>query len=230
VIYILDIVGVFAFSFWGASTALQSRLNVVGVLICAFLSALGGGTIREIMLDHVPFYFHDYRYLVTVVLASMVAWITRDRLSVLMKLLVVLDAIGLVVFAYLGAHAATLAHLGLIGILLFALLTAVGGGILSDLVAHRTPQVFENALYAAPPILLAVLCWYLLDLRDLPFTVPLLLASAFAVRMLNVYGGTLTGKLPKVHTGLRKLMRKSALRSAIAVYPTASGGPRRRML
>jgi uncharacterized membrane protein YeiH len=190
VIYILDILGVFAFSFLGACTALQGRLNVIGVLTCAFLSSLGGGTIREVMLDHVPFYFHDRRYLLTVLLACVMAWIIRDRLPLLMKVMPVLDAIGLVVFAYIGANAAGLAHLGLSGMLLFALLTAMGGGILSDLVAHQTPQVFQNALYAIPPALLAVLYWQLADLRDQPFTISLLLASAFAVRMLSIYGRT----------------------------------------
>jgi uncharacterized membrane protein YeiH len=140
VIYILDILGVFAFSFLGACTALQGRLNAIGVLTCAFLSSLGGGTIREVMLDHVPFYFHDRRYLLTVLLACVMAWIIRDRLPLLMKVMPVLDAIGLVVFAYIGANAAGLAHLGLSGMLLFALLTAMGGGILSDLVAHQTPK------------------------------------------------------------------------------------------
>jgi uncharacterized membrane protein YeiH len=133
------------------------------------------------------------------------AWIARERLPPLRNV-TVLDAIGLVVFAYIGAHAAAHAHLGLSGMLLFALLTAIGGGILSDLVAHRTPQVFQNALYAAPPILLAVLYWYLADLRDQPFTVPLLLISAFAVRMLSIYGlPTLT--VSRVNAGLWKLMR-----------------------
>jgi uncharacterized membrane protein YeiH len=171
VIYILDILGVFAFSFLGACTALEGRLNVIGVLTCAFLSALGGGTIREVILNRVPFYFHDRWYLLTVLLASMMAWILRERLPPLRNVMPVLDAIGLVVFAYIGAHAAAHAHLGLSGMLLFALLTAIGGGILSDLVAHRTPQVFQNAIYAAPPILVAVLYWYLADLRDQPVTV-----------------------------------------------------------
>jgi uncharacterized membrane protein YeiH len=209
VIYILDILGVFAFSFLGACTALQGRLNVIGVLTCAFLSSLGGGTIREVMLDHVPFYFHDRRYLLTVLLACVMAWIIRERLPLLMNVMPVLDAIGLVVFAYIGAHAAALAHLRLSGMLLFALLTAIGGGILSDLAAHQRPQVFRNAPYAIPPVLLAVLYWQLADLRDQPFTVPLLLISAFAVRMLSIYGRTtLTGKLSRVPPRLSKPMRK----------------------
>jgi uncharacterized membrane protein YeiH len=206
VIYILDILGVFAFSFLGACTALQGRLNVIGVLTCAFLSALGGGTIREVILDRVPFYFHDRWYLLTVLLASMMAWIVRERLPLLRHVMPALDAIGLVVFAYIGAHAAAHAHLGLSGMLLFALLTAIGGGILSDLVAHRTPQVFQNALYATLPILVAVLYWYLADLSDQPFTVPLLLISAFAVRMLSIYG-LLTPTGSRVNAGLWKLMR-----------------------
>lgn len=209
-IYILDILGVFAFSFLGACTALEGRLNVIGVLTCAFLSALGGGTIREVILNRVPFYFHDRWYLLTVLLASMMAWIVRERLPLLRNVMPVLDAIGLVVFAYIGAHAAAHAHLGLSGMLLFALLTAIGGGILSDLVAHRTPQVFQNAIYAAPPILVAVLYWYLADLRDQPFTVPLLLISAFAVRMLSIYGlPTATGS--RIHAALSRLVRHRPL-------------------
>lgn len=209
-IYILDILGVFAFSFLGARTALQGRLNAIGVLTCAFLSSLGGGTIREVMLDHVPFYFHDRRYLLTVLFACVMALIIRDRLPLLMNVMPVLDAIGLVVFAYIGVHAAARAHLGLSGMVLFALLTAIGGGILSDLVAHRTPQVFQNAIYAAPPILVALLCWHLADLRDQPLTVPLLLISAFAVRMLSIYGlTTLAGS--RVHGALSELMRHRPL-------------------
>jgi uncharacterized membrane protein YeiH len=230
VIYILDILGVFAFSFLGACTALQGRLNIIGVLTCAFLSSLGGGTIREVMLGQVPFYFHDRRYLLTVLLACVMARIICDRLPLLMNVMAVLDAIGLVVFAYIGADAAFLAHLGLSGMLLFALLTAIGGGILSDLVAHRTPQVFQNALYAIPPALLAVLYWQLADLRDQPFTISLLLASAFAVRMLSIYGRTtLTKKLSLIPTRLWKLMPKwvFGIKHVLVGFGTSAGRRRR---
>jgi uncharacterized membrane protein YeiH len=226
VIYILDILGVFAFSFLGACTALQGRLNAIGVLTCAFLSSLGGGTIREVMLDHVPFYFHDRRYLLTVLLACVMAWIIRDRLPLLMKVMPVLDAIGLVVFAYIGANAAGLAHLGLSGMLLFALLTAIGGGILSDLAAHRTPQVFQNPLYAIPPLLLAVLYWQLADSRDQPFTIALILLSAFAVRMLSIYG---RGKISLARTRLWKLMPKWVfeIKHVVVGFGTSAGRRRR---
>ena len=225
-IYILDILGVFAFSFLGACTALQGRLNVIGALACAFLSSLGGGTIREITLDHVPFYFHDHRYLLTVLLACVMAWIIRDRLPLLIKVMPVLDAIGLVVFAYIGAHAADLAHLGLSGMLLFALLTAIGGGILSDLVAQQTPQVFQNALYAIPPVLVAVLYWELADLRDQPFAIPLLLVSAFALRLISIYGPTTaTGKPSLALIRLWKVMPKwlFGIKQVLAGFGTDAG-------
>jgi uncharacterized membrane protein YeiH len=230
VIYILDILGVFAFSFLGACTALQKQLNVIGVLTCAFLSSLGGGTIREVMLDHMPFYFHDPRYLLTVLLSSLMALIIRDRLPLLMNVMPVLDAIGLVVFAYIGAHAAALARLGLSGLLLFALLTAIGGGILSDLAAHRTPQVFQNALYAIPPLLLAVLYWQFADSRDQPFTIALILLSAFAVRMLSIYGrATMTGKISLARTRLWKLMPKWVfeIKHVVVGFGTSAGRRRR---
>jgi len=152
----LDLVSVFAFAYFGAHAGLERGFTVLGILTCAFLPALGGGTIREMMLGHVPTYFHNYTYGLMVVMAVIFALITQ-YVTVVKRYMYILDALGMAVFAYLGTRAALRAGLGVSGSMLFAVLTACGGGILCDIVTGRRPHAFTNRWYAAPVLLLPVL-------------------------------------------------------------------------
>ena len=123
-IYLLDLIGVFAFAFCGARVALDSRFGAFGVLACAFLPALGGGTVRELLLDRTPGYLTQPEYLGTVLAAALLAAATQRHAERLSPTITAMDAIGVVTFAYIGAHAAVGAGFPLVGVLFVAVVTA----------------------------------------------------------------------------------------------------------
>ena len=155
--YDLDLLGTFAFAVFGAYKALEKRYNLYGVLTCAALTALGGGTIRETLLHHLPRYFSDHTYLYITIAGAITAAVLYRRSRRLHRFMLVIDAIGLATFALIGAQKAGLAGLGLVGAVFFASLTAAGGGILTDILTHNRPKVFTDDLYILPAALAGAL-------------------------------------------------------------------------
>lgn len=199
--YLLDLLSVFAFAFFGAHAGMKHRFTLLGVVTCAFLPALGGGTIREILLDHHPIYLNDPAYGLVVLGATLFA-ITTQRLAIVKRYMSILDALGMVVFAYLGASAAHHADLGIIGSIVFAIVTACGGGILCDLLTHQTPHAFTHRFYALPPLLLGALFWAMGGSTG-SFSTMFLISGFFILQLAIIYG--FFQKIPRLN--YRRLRR-----------------------
>lgn len=178
--HLLDLLGTFAFAFLGAQQALRLKLNMLGVLAFSAITAVGGGTIRELILNHTPFYFYDYSYLVFILIGFACAiLLARTWHASVKPMILAMDAIGTATFALAGAYAAVSAQLGAPAILLFAVLTAFGGGTICDIIAHQTPRIFKNARLVLPSACIAVLYWFVPITPTEPFisTAVLLLAG-----------------------------------------------------
>lgn len=186
IITVLDLIGSFAFAFYGATAALKQKYDIFGIFVCAFLTAVGGGTIRDMILNKTPFYLHDCRYLFVIIAAVAIAIALYKLFPRIEWLIQILDAVGLVVFAYIGVQKAEAAHLGIAGKIFFAPLTAAGGGLLRDIAMNRTPAVLYTDFYAEPAILFASL--YLLVERWMKFPplLFLLMLLIFTLRMVAV--------------------------------------------
>ncbi len=155
-IYILDIIGTWAFAVYGSYFALRKDFDIFGIFVSAFLTAVGGGTIREIILGNIPFYFYDNTYLIAIVCAIIFTIFIYRRFHTISKFVLFLDSIGLVTFAFIGAAAAHSLELGTFGIVFLATLTAVGGGVLRDIVLDTVPTIMHSDLYATIAILLGL--------------------------------------------------------------------------
>ncbi len=152
---VLDLVGTFAFALNGALTALRAaRLDIVGVVTLGMLTALGGGIIRDTMLDDLPpAAFSDWRYLAVAAAGALVAYAFGRGLDRLALPIEVLDAVGLSVFAVAGASKAMAFGLGPASAVILGVVTAVGGGTLRDVVVGRVPpSVMSEGLYAIPAL------------------------------------------------------------------------------
>jgi uncharacterized membrane protein YeiH len=149
-IHALDLIGVFAFAVFGSYKALDKQYNIYGTLACAALTALGGGTIREIIVGHPPIYFADHAYLYVTMAGALLTMLVYDHFARIRSYALLLDAIGLAVFSFIGAQAAAAAGLGLVGMIFFAGLTAAGGGILTDIVLGDKPTPFTYEVYVLP--------------------------------------------------------------------------------
>lgn len=185
----LDLAGVFVFAVNGAMTAIRAtRLDIVGVVTLGMLTGLGGGTIRDILLDSLPpATFVDWRYLVIAASGGLVAFALSRGLDRLGKHIEVLDAIGLSVFAVIGASKAVALDFGYLQAVIVGVMTACGGGTLRDVLILRVPTVLRNELYAIPALVAAALTVVVLHLDV--YTVWTALGAAavcFLIRMLGL--------------------------------------------
>jgi uncharacterized membrane protein YeiH len=186
---VLDLTGTFVFALNGALTAVHTaRLDVVGVLTLGVITALGGGIVRDVLIGSVPpATFRDWRYLALAVGGALVAFALSSWLGRLETPIVVLDAVGLSVFAVIGAGKAMAFGLGVGPAIILGAVTGVGGGTIRDTLVRQVPTVLRSELYAIPALVAAALTVAAVRLGI--YGLPAALAAAavcFAVRMLGV--------------------------------------------
>jgi uncharacterized membrane protein YeiH len=186
----LDLTGTFAFALNGALTAIRvARLDVVGVITLGMITAMGGGIVRDVLIDSLPpATFSDWRYLVVAAGGSLVAFTFGRGLARLERPIVVLDAAGLSLFAVTGASKALEFGVGVGQAVILGAITGVGGGTIRDALTGRVPFVLRNELYAIPALVGATVV--AITSRLGVYGVPAALAGAlicFGIRMLGVH-------------------------------------------
>jgi uncharacterized membrane protein YeiH len=151
----LDFTGTLVFALNGALTAVRAeRLDIFGVITLGIITGLGGGTIRDILLNALPpATFIDWRYLALAGAGGLIAFILSRRLERLSMVITVLDAVGLSVFAVLGANKALDMGFGVVQAVVVGTITAVGGGTIRDIMIQRIPTVLRSELYAIPALI-----------------------------------------------------------------------------
>ncbi len=186
-ILILDFIGTFAFASYGSYFAIKKDFDIFGIFTCAFLTALGGGTIREIILGHVPFYFFDLRYVLMVVAGILFSVVMFRQFEKINTQMLMLDGVGLVVFALIGASKAFDARLGLFGVVFFATITAIGGGVIRDMVMNETPEIMHRDFYASVAIILGLVFWLGRGFAENLFFIVFLMALCLFIRFIAIY-------------------------------------------
>jgi uncharacterized membrane protein YeiH len=155
VLLLLDLTGTFAFALNGALTALRAaRLDIVGVVTLGMITAVGGGTIRDVLLDSLPpATFLDWRYYAVAAAGGLIAFVFGRHLERLNTPINVLDAVGLALFAVTGASKAVGLGFGPAQAVVVGAITAVGGGTIRDVLIRRIPSVLSSGLYAIPALI-----------------------------------------------------------------------------
>lgn len=144
-----DLTGVVANAVLGGVLARRAHLDLVGFAVLAILSGLGGGMIRDTLLQHgVPAALTDYAYLFCALAGAAVAYLVDVEGRVWCWIFPFLDAIALGCWAAAGAQKTLEAGLGWLPAILLGTITAVGGGTVRDVVLRRTPGIFGGPLYA----------------------------------------------------------------------------------
>lgn len=185
----LDLTGVFAFALNGALTAVRlARLDIVGVLTLGIITAIGGGIIRDVLIDSLPpATFSDWRYLAVAAAGSLLAFFLGRNLDRLSRPITALDAAGLSLFAVTGASKALQLGLGPVQAVILGAVTGVGGGTVRDVLIQRIPTVLRSELYAIPALAGALVT--VATIRAHVYGIPAALAAAlvcFGIRMVGV--------------------------------------------
>jgi len=186
-IYITDLLGTFTFATYGSYVALKKEFDIFGISVCAFLTGLGGGTVRELILGNIPFYFYNNNYIFAIILGIVLAIILFKIFERIKPYMLALDAIGLATFAFIGAARASEAGLGAFGIILLATITAVGGGLLRDIAITEVPQIFYSDFYASPAIFLGIAYSIFIKSMNNPIYMLILVFFTFLLRMVAIY-------------------------------------------
>ena len=186
-----EYIGIIAFSMSGFFVAARNNLDLLGVLVATFLTALGGGILRDIALDKIPFTFsHNYPAIVVLcVLILLIIFKFHHRNSLENKPLFILsDSIGLVSFSISGALIAIEQGFNLTGVISMSFLTAVGGGIARDVIINEVPFVLKTGFYGTISIFIALVL-YVLNIYELIFfsSISILFALALILRIIAYY-------------------------------------------
>lgn len=184
---ILDLTGIFVFAVTGALVAVRKRFDVVGMAMLAEITALGGGVLRDLIIGAVPpAAFRDVGYTVVPLAATALTAVWHPHIERIRRTILVLDAAGLGLFSVVGATKALSYGLGTVAAVALGVTTAIGGGILRDVLAREVPSVLhDRQLYITPALLGAVAATiaYGLGAHGLLVTLSTALL-AFAVRLL----------------------------------------------
>ncbi|PWG05055.1 trimeric intracellular cation channel family protein [Polaribacter aquimarinus] len=149
-IYVLDILGTFAFAVSGALVAADKKFDLFGVIIIAFVTAVGGGMLRDVLIDAHPInWIGDLNYLYTIFAAVLLTFLFKSKILPLSKTLFLFDTIGLGVFTLLGLQKGLFYHLHPIIALIMGMISAVFGGVLRDVLTNKVPLIFEKEIYAS---------------------------------------------------------------------------------
>ena len=154
---VLFIIGITAEGMTGALAAGRERMDLFGVVMIACVTGIGGGSIRDILLGHHPLTWVEHpSYLVLISVAAIVTVSIAGLMCHFRTLFLVLDALGLAVFAIFGARVALSMGYGLVIAVVAAVITGVFSGVMRDLLCNRIPLVFREELYASIAILVAL--------------------------------------------------------------------------
>jgi uncharacterized membrane protein YeiH len=152
--HLLDIIGTIAFAMSGALTAISKKLDPFGVFIIAFVTAVGGGTLRDVMIGRTPVgWMQDLEYVYVIALAFVLSILFRRKFDKLRTSLFLFDTIGLGVFTLIGLEKGI--NIGLHPVICIALgtMTACFGGVIRDILCNEIPVIFRKEIYATICIL-----------------------------------------------------------------------------
>jgi len=148
-IYFFDLVGTFVFAISGVLTAIDKKFDLVGSMIIGLVTAVGGGTFRDILIGKTPAgWMTDINYLFVILLAVLVSYFFKERILKLRKGMFAFDTLGIGLFTILGLQKTLGVGLSVPIALLMGVVSAVFGGVIRDVLTNEIPLVFRREIYA----------------------------------------------------------------------------------
>lgn len=167
---LIDLLGTLAFAISGASKAIYYKLDWLGLLVMAIVTGVGGGITRDLLLGSTPpLALQNPNYIMVCIAGAFLTLIVEKRFRFFMKLVLIIDALGLGFFTAVGASKAAQMDSGALAIVLLAMITAAGGGLIRDILVSEIPQVLRSDFYATAALLGGLL---FLGLQNTTFSFP----------------------------------------------------------
>lgn len=152
--YAIDILGTIAFAISGVLVAMQKRMDPFGILIIAFVTAIGGGTLRDILIGITPVgWMKDMTFTYVILGSTVFAIIVRNRINYLRTSLFLFDTIGIGLYTVVGIEKGLNAGLHPIICIALGTISACFGGVIRDMLCNEIPVIFRKEIYATACIL-----------------------------------------------------------------------------
>jgi uncharacterized membrane protein YeiH len=194
IIHLLDLFGTMAFAVTGSFKAIEQKLDIVGVIILSIITGLAGGVIRDIIFGRFPPYaLIDPIYLFITISTGIIIFFLHPKLKKHWDLFMKFDAIGLGTFTVIGATAAyTLFGHNFLIMAFAGVLTAIGGGILRDVLVNEIPIIFVRELYVTASFSGIIIFYLLLIILNSSISAIIAVISVTSIRLLAIkYGWNL---------------------------------------
>ncbi|KSA11951.1 trimeric intracellular cation channel family protein [Maribacter dokdonensis] len=196
--FIIDILGTIAFAISGVLVAMDKRLDVFGVLIIAFVTAVGGGTLRDLLIGIKPVgWLNAPVHLLIIVVTVLLAIIFVKQLKYVRKSLFLFDTIGIGLYTMVGIEKGLAADLLPVMCIALGTITACFGGVIRDILCNEIPVIFRKEIYATVCILGGLVYFVLIQfpvkdtiaysLAILTIIIMRVLAVRFKISLLNIY-------------------------------------------
>ncbi|NJX16452.1 trimeric intracellular cation channel family protein [Tamlana crocina] len=198
--YTIDILGTIAFAISGVLVAFNKRMDLFGVLIIAFVTAVGGGTLRDVLIGETPVsWMRDMTYTYVILASAIFAIIFRSKINYLRTSLFLFDTIGIGLYTLVGIEKGLNAGLNPIICIALGTMTASFGGVTRDILCNEIPVIFRKEIYATACILGGVIYFVLREfpikddfvfvIAGLVVIITRLLAVKFKIALPNIYRG-----------------------------------------
>ena len=184
---VLDIVGIAVFAVSGALAAVDKKLDLFGVLFVAVVTAIGGGFMRDALLGATPVAaLTDWRYLLTPSFVGFIVFFVHPSVARWSRLFLLVDAAGLGLFAVAGTRKGIEFGVGPVGAMAVGIVTAIGGGIIRDVLVREIPAVLHREIYATAALVATALVVIgdRMDLDDVAVAV-VAIGATFAIRVVS---------------------------------------------
>ncbi|MEL6811201.1 MAG: trimeric intracellular cation channel family protein [Bacteroidota bacterium] len=184
---LIDILGTIAFAVSGALTAMKKRMDPFGIFIIAFVTAVGGGTLRDVLIDAPITWMRDLTFVYVIAGAVLLAVIFRKYLNYVRKSLFLFDTIGIALYTVVGVEKGIEANFPPLICVALGTMSACFGGVIRDILCNEIPVIFRKNIYATACIL-GGLAYFLLLKTTLSqdFVVIISGAIVISVRLLAV--------------------------------------------
>jgi uncharacterized membrane protein YeiH len=207
VVYVIDILGTFAFAISGALVALDKKFDIFGVIIIAFVTAVGGGMLRDVLINAHPInWIGDLNYLYTIFSAVLFTFLFKSKIAYLSKTMFLFDTIGISVFTLLGLQKGLSYELHPLVALIMGMISAVFGGVLRDVLTAKIPLIFEKEIYASA-CLVGGVTYLVLNYFKVDESVNFII-SAFVVITIRAVAVKFSLELPRIHSDLFTISKK----------------------
>lgn len=199
--YTLDILGTIAFAISGVLVAFHKRMDLFGILIIAFVTAVGGGTLRDLLIGNSPVsWMRDMNYTYAILGSAIFAIVFRSKINYLRTSLLLFDTIGIGLYTVVGIEKGLSADLHPIICIALGTMTASFGGVLRDILCNEIPVIFRKEIYATACILggatyfilhmFAIKSDYIFVIAGAVVIAVRLLAVRFKIALPNIYRNT----------------------------------------